>query len=243
MAPSGPNHQHTVTSFDDELRKLNNTISRMGGLAETQLTQALKALSQRDSDLASRVVSQDAQIDQHDQEVQNLVVRLLALRQPMADDLRLIVGALKVSADLERIGDYAANVAKRTMVINQIPPVKAAGPIPLMGRLVQELIKDVLDAYVERDEDKALDVWRRDEEVDEMHTSLTREFITYMMEDPRNITSCTHLMFIIKNIERIGDHATNIAETVHFTVSGRPISGQRPKGDAGSAPDLGNETA
>lgn len=242
MAPTDRNDQHTVTSFDDELRKLNNTISRMGGLAETQLTQALKALGQRDSDLAGRVVSQDAQIDQLEQEVQHLVVRLLALRQPMADDLRVIVGALKVSADLERIGDYAANVAKRTMVINQIPPVKAAGPIPLMGRLVQELIKDVLDAYVERDEDKALDVWRRDEEVDEMHTSLTREFITYMMEDARNITSCTHLMFIIKNIERIGDHATNIAETVHFTVSGRTIAGQRPKGDAGSAPEPGGET-
>lgn len=229
-APNG----HTVRSFEDELTQLTNVIVRMGGLAEAQLAGAIHAIVRRDSDLASRVIAGDAKIDEIEQDVHSLTVRLLALRQPVADDLRAIVAALKISADIERIGDYAANVAKRTMVLNQLPPVNPVTAIPAMGRMVQDIINDVLDAYVERDVEKALSVWHRDEEVDGMHTSLFRELLTYMMEDPRNITASTHLMFIAKNIERIGDHATNIAETIHFLVKGKTIVLQRPKGASGT---------
>lgn len=222
---------HTVRSFEDELNQLTNVVVRMGGLAEAQLAGAIHGVVRRDSDLASRVVASDARIDEMEQEVHALTVRMLALRQPVADDLRAIVAALKISADIERIGDYAANVAKRALVLNQVPPVSPVSAVPLMGKLVQEIINDVLDAYVEGDVDKAIAVWHRDEEVDELHTSLFRELVTYMMEDPRNITACTHLMFIAKNIERIGDHATNIAETIHFQVTGKALPNQRPKGD------------
>lgn len=226
----GAHDGHTVRSFEDELTQLTNVIVRMGGLAEAQLAGAIHAVVRRDSDLSSRVIASDVKIDEMEQEIHAATVRLLALRQPVADDLRAIVAALKISADLERIGDYAANVAKRSMVLNQLPPVKPVTAVPAMGRLVQDIINDVLDAYVERDVEKALTVWHRDEEVDEMHTSLFRELLTYMMEDPRNITASTHLMFIAKNIERIGDHATNIAETIHFLVKGKTIVLPRPKG-------------
>ena len=153
------------------------------------------------------------------------------MRQPLAEDLRRVVGALKISADLERIGDYAANISKRAVALNQLPPARPAAGIPRMGKMVQQILKEVLDAYVEQDAEKALLVWRRDEEVDEMYTSLFRELLTYMMEDPRNITPCTHLLFMAKNIERIGDHATNIAETLYYQVTGRPLTAERPKGD------------
>lgn len=222
--------EHTVRSYDEELAHLNTLIARMGGLAEAQLEGAINALSRRDSDLASKVIASDAKVDELEHEVHAFTVRLLALRQPVAQDLRAIVGALKISGDLERIADYAANVAKRSLVLNQLPPVKPTAGIPRLGRLVQEIVKDVLDAYVEQDDEKAIKVWKQDEEVDDMYTGLFRELITYMMEDPRNITACIHLMFIAKNIERIGDHATNIAETIHFLVQGTPILAERPKG-------------
>jgi phosphate transport system protein len=162
---------------------------------------------------------------------------MLALRQPVAQDLRVIVGALKISGDIERIADYAANVAKRALVLNQIPPVKPTAAVPRLGRLVQEIVKEVLDAYVEQNTERALKVWKQDEEVDDMYTGLFRELITYMMEDPRNITACTHLMFIAKNVERIGDHATNIAETIYFLVQGTHIRELRPKGDTMAMPE------
>jgi len=161
-------------------------------------------------------------------------VRLLALRQPMAQDLREIVSALKVSADLERIGDYAANIAKRSLALAQVPVVRPAAGIPRMGRLVETILKEVLDAYIERDVDKAIAAWERDEELDDLYTSLFREVLTYMMEDPRNITPCTHLLFMAKNLERIGDHATNIAEIIHFLVVGTPLTVLRPKNDGSS---------
>ncbi|GAB3451884.1 phosphate signaling complex protein PhoU [Insolitispirillum peregrinum] len=226
----GAHDGHTVQSFEDELTQLTNVIVRMGGLAEAQMASAIHAITRRDSDLASRVIAGDSKVDEMEKEVHALTVRLLALRQPMADDLRSIVAALKISADIERIGDYAANVAKRAMVLNQLPQVTPVAGIPGMGRMVQQIINDVLDAYVERDVEKALAVWHRDEDVDAMHMALFRELLTYMMEDPRNITACTHLMFIAKNIERIGDHATNIAETIHFLVKGQSILLPRPKG-------------
>jgi phosphate transport system protein len=152
----------------------------------------------------------------------------------MAKDLRAIVAALRIGGDLERIGDYAKNVAKRTIALNQVPAVRLTSSIPRMGKLVQSIIKDVLDAFVERDADKAHAAWSRDEEVDGMYNSLFRELLTYMMEDPRNITPCTHILFIAKNIERMGDHATNIAETIYFVVHGVPMLENRPKGDTTS---------
>ncbi|AUG54221.1 phosphate signaling complex protein PhoU [Thalassospira marina] len=224
---------HIVSSFDDELTRLNNIISQMGGLAESQLISAIRAISKRDSELAEQVIVSDLRIDKLEQEVQDFAVRVLALRQPMADDLRQVVTALKLSNDLERIGDLAKNIAKRAQVLNQIPPIRPVQVIPNMARLAQEIIKDVLDAYIENDAEKAQRVWARDQEVDDMYNSLFRELLTYMMEDPRNITASTHLLFIAKNIERIGDHATNIAETIYYRIKGEdlPVDG-RPKNDA-----------
>ncbi len=226
--------QHTVRSFDEQLKHLKNLIVQMGGLAESELENAITALTRRDSMLAQYTVGSDSHLDALEHEVGDLSVRILALRQPMASDLREIVSALKISSDLERIGDYAANVAKRAIALSQLPAMRPAGSIPRMARLVQAIIKDVLDAYVERDPERAIDAWRRDEEVDEMYTSIFRELLTYMMEDSRNISPCTHLLFVAKNLERIGDHATNIAEIVHYLVLGRQIDRARPKGDTTS---------
>jgi len=238
--------EHIIKSYDEELRRLDNAITQMGGLAETQLASAIEAVVKRDSRLAADVVEADARVDQLEHDIESLALRLLALRQPMAVDLRQILAALKTASDLERIADYATNVAKRSIVLNQAPPVKPAFSIPRMGRLGQAMIKDVLDAYVERDADKALLVWARDEELDEMYTSLFRELLTYMIEDPRNITACTHLLFMAKNLERIGDHATNIAETLYFMVHGTPLAMARPKRDwttSTSAPLAGEGAA
>jgi phosphate transport system protein len=223
--------QHTVKSFDEQMRRLQNLIARMGGLAEAQLASAIEAVAERDSEIAAATVRGDAKIDDLEGEVDDLAIQVLALRQPVAVDLRTILSALKISTELERIADYAANVAKRAIALNQVAPVRPVHAIPRMGQVVKEMIKDVLDAYVNGDVEKAVRVWNRDEELDEMYSSLFRELLTYMMEDPRNITASTHLLFIAKNIERIGDHATNIAETVHFVVKGRPLREARPKHD------------
>jgi phosphate transport system protein len=226
--------EHIVKSYDEELSRLNNMIVEMGGLAESQLAAAVDAVSRRDSALASRVVEGDAEVDALERELDNLAIRLLALRQPMAVDLRQIFVALKIGSDLERICDYAANVAKRSIALAQTPPIQPVHALPRMAHLALALVKDVIDAYVARDADKALEVWRRDEELDEMYASLFREFLTYMMEDPRNIGAYTHLMFMAKNIERIGDHATNIAENLYYLVHGTPLTEARPKGDKSS---------
>jgi phosphate transport system protein len=229
MAP-----EHIVKAYDDELKHLNDIVARMGGLAEKQLTDAVEAVIERDVDLAGRVVEADQRVDALEGEVDDFVVRLLALRQPMARDLREIVAALRISADIERIADYATNVAKRAIALAQVPTVRPVHAVPRMARMAQMLIKDAIDAYVERDAQKAVRVWQSDEALDEMYTSLFRELLTYMMEDPRNITPSTHLLFIAKNIERIGDHATNVAENVYFLVHGTPLPGARPKGDTSS---------
>jgi phosphate transport system protein len=227
-------HQHTVKSFDEELARLSNIIVEMGGLAESQLAGAIKAVTKRDSELAARIISEDGRIDALEHQVEVFAVRLLALRQPMADDLRKIVASIKIAADIERIGDYAANVAKRALALNQMRPVSPVKAVPRMGKLAQEIIKETLDAYVEQDAERAIAARKRDEELDDLYTAIFRELLTYMMEDPRTITSCTHLMFIAKNIERIGDHATNIAENIHFLVTGEPLADERPKGDISS---------
>lgn len=222
---------HIVKSYDEELDQMTNTILEMGGIVEQQMAGSVNALVRRDVELAHKVVKDDLQVDDLEHEIDHQVVRLLALRQPMAVDLRLITAALKISSELERIGDYAANIAKRVSALNQIEPLRPTSSIARMAQIVQSMIKDVLDAFVERDADKAMAVWRRDEEVDEMYNSLFRELLTYMMEDPRHITPCTHLLFVAKNIERVGDHATNISETVNFVVKGSLPEQARPKGD------------
>jgi phosphate transport system protein len=229
-----PSSDHIVRSYDENLEELTRTIVRMSGMAEAQLNSAIDALVRRDSELAARVVQTDNDIDELEQDVDEAAIRLLALRQPMGVDLREVVSALKIASDVERVGDYVVNIAKRALALNQLPPVKPLYAIPRMARLVQAEIKDTFDAYVEKDPEKALEVWHRDEEVDEMYTSLFRELLTYMMEDPRSITTCTHLLFVAKNIERIGDHATNIAETTHYLATGKRIEGGRPKGDTSS---------
>ena len=226
--------EHIVKSYDEELERLKQIIVEMGGMAESQLADAIDAVTKRDSELAAQVIQADDKVDQLERDLDNLAVRLLALRQPMARDLREVVAALKIASDLERICDYAANVAKRSIALAQSPPIQPAHALPRMAQLALLLVKDVIDAYVERDPDKALDVWNRDEELDEMYSSLFREFLTYMMEDPRNIGVYTHLLFMAKNIERIGDHATNIAEDLYYLIYGRALDQARPKGDKSS---------
>jgi phosphate transport system protein len=224
-------NEHTVKSFDEELKQLTNTISRMGGLAEAQISGAIQAITRRDAELATNIVEADQKIDELEREIDDRAVHMLALRQPVARDLRAIVSALRISSDVERIADYAANLAKRAIALAQMAPVRPAHQLPRMGRIVQEMLRDVLDAYLGREVEKAIAVWNRDEELDELYSSLFRELLTYMMEDPRNITASTHVLFIAKNIERIGDHVTNIAETVHYLVVGTPLRAARPKGD------------
>lgn len=225
---------HSVKSFDEQLNRLRDSLVRMGGLVESQIAAAIQALMRRDPDLALVTIEGDKRVDEMERTIDELAVQMLALRQPVTTDLRMIVGAIRMAGDLERMADYAKNVAKRSIALAQMPPVQPAHAIPRMGRTVQEMVKDVLDAFVHRDVDKAISVWSRDEEIDSMHSSLFRELITYMMEDPRNITPSAHLLFIAKNVERIGDHATNIAEMVHYQVTGRPLVDARPKSDEAS---------
>ncbi len=225
-------NEHTAKAFDSDLQELTRRVAEMGGLAEKQIADAVAALVKRDTDLARRVVATDAAIDTLQREIEEKAILTIARRQPMAVDLREIVAALRVCNDLERMGDLAKNIAKRVTALNgDFYPHKLIRGVEHMAALVLSQIKQVLDAYAGRDLASALAVWKGDEEVDAMCTSLFRELLTYMMEDPRNITFCIHLMFSAKNIERMGDHATNIAETVHFMIEGRPIADPRPKGD------------
>jgi phosphate transport system protein len=224
--------EHTAKAFDVDLQELNRMIAEMGGLAEKLVSDSVDALVRRDTDAAQRVVAKDPNIDALQREIEEKAVLTIARRQPMAVDLRDIVGALRVSNDLERIGDLAKNIAKRVMALDgEMHPVKLIRGVEHMGDLVLGQLKEVLDSYSGHDLEKALEVWNGDEQVDAMCTSVFRELLTYMMEDPRNITFCIHLMFCAKNIERMGDHATNIAETVYYMIEGRAILDQRPKGD------------
>jgi phosphate transport system protein len=232
---------HIIKSYDDDLNRLSKMIVEMGGLAESQLAAAIEAVVTRDSELAREVIAGDARVDQLERDLDNLAIRLLALRQPMARDLREIFVALKIASDIERICDYAANVAKRSIALAQTMPIEPTHSLPRMARLAQMLVKEVLDAYVAHDAERALAVWRRDEELDALYSSIFREFLTYMMEDPRNIGACTHLLFMAKNIERIGDHATNIAENLYYLVYGKPLTEMRPKGDKSSLEVIGPE--
>ncbi len=228
-------HEHIVKSYEEELAALKNRIARMGGLAEELLGHSIDALERRDPALATQTVADDKGIDALEREVEEQAITMIARRQPMAVDLRQIMAAISISSDLERIGDLGKNIAKRAQAVAGEPHPKALMlGLKHMGELALQQLKDVLDAYIERDADKALSVWYRDEEVDAMYNSIFRELLTYMMEDPRNIGLCTHLLFGAKNIERIGDHATNIAETVYYLVHGRSLADERPKGDVTS---------
>ena len=224
-----------VKSYDEELSQLDNLIAEMGGLCEVQLSQAIEAMVKRDVDLASSVIENDKKIDEMEDQVDTQAVSLIALRQPNAEDLRMIIAALKVATNLERVGDYAKNIAKRSVTLSQSTHVgSTASNIARMSVLVQNMTKNVLDAYLARDVERAEDIRLHDEEVDQMHSSLFRELLTYMMEDPRSITSCTHLLFIAKNVERIGDHITSIAEQIIFIVRGKAPMEERPKDDKAS---------
>ncbi len=224
--------EHIIKSFESELNRLRSLLTEMGGMVESQVALACESVLERDTESAARVVESDPKVDALETEVEQFVIRLLALRQPMAQDLRHIVAAMKITGDLERIGDYAANVAKRSIVLAQYGLPYTLTGFANMSRLVQENLRAVIDAIGDNDADKAQEVWRSDEQIDDIYNALFRELITYMMEDPRNITPCTHLLFIAKNLERVGDHATNVAETVYYAVKGESLLGVRPKGEA-----------
>jgi phosphate transport system protein len=223
--------EHLVKSYDVELKRLRGLLTQMGGIVESQVALAAEAIMNRDAAAATRAVEEDPKVDALEREAEQFVIRLLALRQPVAADLRHIVAALKMTGDLERIGDYAANVAKRSIVLAEFSLPYSLTGLAHMARLVQENLKLIIDAIGDNDTDKAMLVWRSDQVVDDIYNTIFRELITYMMEDPRNITPCAHLLFIAKNLERIGDHATNIAETIYYAVKGEPLTESRPKGD------------
>jgi phosphate transport system protein len=224
--------EHIVSSYDADLQSLRRRITEMGGLAEKMLSDSIDALVRREVPLAQAVIAADARLDVLQREIEETAILTIARRQPLAVDLRETISAIRVSGDLERIGDLAKNITKRVLAIaNQLQPQRIVAGVQHMSDLVAEQLKDVLDAFTEGDVDKALDVWQRDGAIDALHTSLFRELLTYMMEDPRNITFCTHLLFCAKNIERIGDHTTNIAETIHYLVTGQTLQAERPKND------------
>jgi len=226
--------EHIVKSYEDELNTLTAECARMGGLTEAQVADGLEAVIRRDQALAEQVISRDERLDVLQADIERKAIKLIALRQPMANDLRRTVAAMKIAMNLERVGDLAKNIAKRTLVLNESEPMMPLSrSIERMGRLVAGRLKDVLDAYTGSDLDRAILVWSRDDEVDEHYNSLFRELLTYMMGDPRTITACAHLLFVAKNLERIGDHATNIAEIIHYEITGEEmITGDRPKTDA-----------
>ncbi|WP_439574575.1 phosphate signaling complex protein PhoU [Phreatobacter sp.] len=227
--------EHIVSAFENELKSLAQRVAEMGGLTEKQIVGAIDALVRGDNELAQTVREADPAIDAMQRDIEETGVLVIAKRQPMAIDLREIVGALRIASDLERIADLAKNIAKRVIVINgTLPAPKVTGGFEAMSKLALERVKEVLDAYAQRDVAAAMDVWKADGDIDALYNSLFRELLTYMLEDPRNIGACTHLLFCAKNLERIGDHATNIAETVHYMVKGVALSDERPKLDTTS---------
>lgn len=231
-------HQgHIVRSYSEELNSLRSTVTRMGGLAEAQLSGAMEALTGRDEERARQVIEADRDIDKLDLETERNAIQLIALRSPVAEDLREVIAALKIAGALERIGDYAKNIAKRSIVLSRAEPVKPLVIIPRMGALVRSMLTDVLDSYIEHNAEQARLIRSRDKEVDDLYTSVFREILGHMTAHPDAITPCAHLMFITKNIERIGDHITNIAEIIYYLVEGRLLDPDRPKSDEASYVD------
>jgi phosphate transport system protein len=225
---------HTVKSLGEQLETLSALVAQMGGLTEAQFASAIEAISRRDSAAAERAVGGDARIDGMQVEIEERALKLLALRQPMAVDLRETLAAIKTAAELERIGDLAKNIAKRALVLDREPPIRLTQSLARMGKAAQNQLKQVLDAFSNRNAEEAETVWNRDGEIDEIYNSLFRELLTYMMEDPRTIGLCTHLLFVAKNIERSGDHCTNIAEVVYHMVRADHLATNRPKADTTS---------
>ncbi|WP_414475856.1 phosphate signaling complex protein PhoU [Microvirga sp. M2] len=224
--------EHIVSSYDNDLQALRRRITEMGGIAEKMLVDSISALVRHDTALAQTVIASDKRLDLLQREIEESAILTIARRQPLAVDLRETISAIRVSGDVERIGDLAKNIAKRALAIGgDFQPQKIVLGLQHMSDLVLGQLKDVLDAYAQQDTARALDVWKRDGAIDALYTSLFRELLTYMMEDPRNISFCTHLLFCAKNIERIGDHTTNIAETVHYLVTGETLAIERPKND------------
>jgi phosphate transport system protein len=222
---------HIVKAYDNDISSLKTMLAQMGGLAEDQLDNAISALSKRDIALADQVILRDDKLDVLEREIEEKAILTIAKRQPMALDLREIMVAIRVSSDIERIGDLAKNTAKRTHAISEPLPRRLSTGLARMGSMAQAQLKNVLDAYARRDDAAAMVVWRSDEDLDALYNSIFRELLTYMMEDPRNISLCTHLLFGAKNLERIGDHTTNIAENIHYLIHGKTISEGRPKKD------------
>jgi phosphate transport system protein len=224
--------EHTTKAFDVELREITRMVIEMGGMVEKQIADSLDALANRDSDIAQRAIALDPKIDALQHEIEEKAIFTIARRQPMAIDLREIIGALRIANDLERVGDLAKNIAKRVLPLaEEVQPTNLMLGVEGLGEMVLERIRQVLNSYANRNLELALEVWNGDEEIDLRCTGLFRELLTYMMEDARHITYCIHLMFCAKNIERMGDHATNIAETIYYIINGTPITEQRPKGD------------
>lgn len=230
-------HQHTVKAFSEELERLTSDVSVMGGLAESAVASAMEAVINRDADLASSVVEGDKRIDEMQREIEKQIVRVLALRQPMASDLRIVIAALKIVSDLERIGDLAKSIARRTKVLNKADPLPLTPAVERMGLLVQGHLHQVLDAYSSGEIKRAVGVWERDEDVDEHYNALFRDVISQMMDDQTKIGPGAHLLFVAKNLERIGDHATNIAEEIHYAVTGNELKGERPRGPRPELPE------
>jgi phosphate transport system protein len=223
---------HIVKSFDQELGQIESRLLEMGGLVENQIREAVDGLILKDVQLCEKVRRDDRKVDALEMQTDELAIRLLALRQPMAADLRSVVCALRVSTNLERIGDYAKNIAKRAIILSEMGDIGSSGnTIRRMGKMVREMVSDVLDSFIGRDVDMAEELRKRDEEVDHMHNTLFRELLTHMMEDPRNITPSMHLLFIAKNLERMGDHVTGIAEQITYLVTGSLPDSDRPKSD------------
>ena len=228
--------EHIVKSYDDDLSKLENLIAEMGGLCEAQLSKAMDAMVKRDVDLASAVIEGDSRIDDLEKEVDYLVVNLIALRQPMAADLRMIIASLKVANNLERVGDYAKNIGKRAIALSKAPVIpNTPNSIQRMSAMVEGMIKNALDALINRDSQRAKDVLISDQEVDQMHSILFKELLTFMAEDPESVSACTHLLFVAKNLERVGDHMTSVAEQIVFIVEGEILDDERPKKDKTSS--------
>lgn len=223
--------KHIVSAFEKELKNLGSKISKMGGLAENQLSMAIKALETNDFELAQKTIKSDKEIDKLELEIEEEAILIIAKRQPMALDLRRVIVTIRISADLERIGDLAKNIAKRVIAIDGQTPKSLITGFHAMSEMAQKLLKDVLDAFADENVEQAVEVWRRDEDLDAIYNSIFRELLTYMMEDTRNISFSTHLLFGAKNIERIGDHATNIAENIHYMVTGQLMAEDRPKSD------------
>jgi phosphate transport system protein len=232
--------EHIVRAYDKELDELGRRIAEMGGIAEKMVVDAMDALGSVDLVLAQQVIAADPRLDAIQREIEEQAILTIARRQPMAIDLREIIGAMRIAGDLERVGDLAKNIAKRAVTIgveSRLP--RALIGLKHMNELATELMKDVLDAYAQRDSERAQAVWTRDAELDALEDSVFRDLLTHMMEDPRNISFCAHLLFCSKNIERIGDHATNVAETVYYLVTGETLPADRPKGRRDPAATLG----